>query len=688
MRRTCLTSLALTSLCLLSACGGGGGHGDGDGGKASAPSADIQFPPQVSLTDATTIAVRGTVESPGRVAHLMVRGVPAATTDGWQTWSATVPLVLGSNKLNVSMLDTDGNPIGADESVSVKRQDVVLGNCTGLAMDAAFSGRAFWLDAARGRVIHIDLPSGARMARKIEAELHPDTQPMMNPGEPVYDELNRVLCIPDGEWVHFIDPWTCNWVPIDFRRLDQTILDLDYLPANDMLVTLESRFDLNGDELLEIVELHVDTGLYEVLHSWNRTLGEGIPATRISLSQDGFNAYVASTNAVLMANFWQGADYDMDISPLSSIRDISRSFDDGWVSVLDGETGIHTFWKSGVQETLTALHPLDELSSPFTLSPGDGQDEYFVTDSVEDAVYRVDTDMGTVSLTAGSAMGSGPSPTNLYDETEFQCKRLAVDPLNDCVYSIASDGSRTEFARGGLLVWPVSLLATDDLLYVGCTNGLVVTIDQDGNQEIVFDAVKDLPQLRDLAFAPDDGKLIALGDNRLVEIDILTGGARVVSYAGDGMGPDFDAGVQVRVDSELRMAYVTSDRAVHSVSLDDGYRILLASDDPNSGSVGFGAPVRSPVALEFDNDTNSLLVAAHRGTERGCPEPLNLYRLDLATKERTEVNSAALGQGPIPGVAWSLEREASTGNLYMTGLREGALFVIDPISGDRVIASR
>ncbi len=85
MRHTYITTLALSSLCLLAACGGGGGgggHGGGGGGQASGPSADIQFPPQTSLTDANTIAVRGTVESPGKVAHLMVRGVPAATRPG------------------------------------------------------------------------------------------------------------------------------------------------------------------------------------------------------------------------------------------------------------------------------------------------------------------------------------------------------------------------------------------------------------------------------------------------------------------------------------------------------------------------------------------------------------------------------------------------------------------------------
>ena len=67
---------------------------------------------------------------------------------------------------------------------------------------------------------------------------------------------------------------------------------------------------------------------------------------------------------------------------------------------------------------------------------------------------------------------------------------------------------------------------------------------------------------------------------------------------------------------------------------------------------------------------------------------MSIYRLDLADLWRTEVSAKALGQGPLPAKAWSLKRDAATGNMYMTGLKEGALYVVDPTSGDRVITSR
>ncbi len=691
MRHTYITTLALSSLCLLAACGGGGGgggHGGGGGGQASGPSADIQFPPQASLTDANTIAVRGTVESPGKVAHLMVRGVPAATTDGWKTWSATVPLVLGSNELEVLMLDAAGTPIGDGESVSVECQDVVLGNCTGAALGFwEDNERAYWLDADRKHLIHIDLPTGMRIAENIHEPAQPGAPRLTNPGEPVFDEGRLSLYVPDGQFIHTINMGTATLTT--FPGLGTKVLDIDYLPEEDMLVALGRRFEPSGACVFEVVEVDPLTGDSEVLGSWNRSLGEGIDATRISLEADGTYVDVASTNAVWWMNLSSGEMEPFDTVTLSNISDISRSMDDNWISILDRTEGL---FETDLDETkLTPLYSFDDADSPFssafTLSPGEVWGEYFVTDNVQDALYRVDSATDTVTLCAGSFIGSGPSPTVLMDETEFQGQRVAVDPTNHCVYSIASDGSRTELAKGGLLVAPVSLLATDDILYVGCDSGSVVTIDPDGNQELVFDNDHDndndnLPRLKDLAFAPDDGKLLYLTGEGLLEIDIVTGFVREI---GESNGDcNFN---QVCVNPELRVAYATSTRAVYMIFLDNGLQVLLAGDDPNYGLAGFGAPVGDPTGLEFDSGTDSLLVAASE-TSPGNAGSMSIYRLDLADLWRTEVSAKALGQGPLPVKAWSLERDAATGIMYMTGLKEGALYVVDPISGDRVIASR
>ncbi len=716
MRHTHITTLALSSLCLLAACGGGGGgggHGGGGGGQASGPSADIQFPPQASLTDANTIAVRGTVESPGKVAHLMVRGVPAATTDGWKTWSATVPLVLGSNELEVLMLDAAGDFIGDDESVSVERQDVVLGNCTGLAMGAAFSEEAYWLDADHKRVIHIDLLTGARWALDIQEPVVGQWLPSLtNPGEPVYDSFRGRMYVPDGGFIHTINVWTGALTTFPGRGLGETVLDIDYLessqgdPADDMLVALESRAVFNGlgsDQLLEIVKVDLTTGDSEVLRTWNRTVapGKGIDATRISLEHDGNYVDVASTDAVWWLELSTGKQGAFDKVTLSDISDISRSMEAGWISILDRSAGI--FDVDINNSKMTKLYSFDDADSPlssgFTLSPGRNEFEYIVTDEVQDAVYSVETDIDTVSLIASSAMGSGPSLAFMWDETEFQGLHLASD-VRDCIYSIASDGTRTEFAKGEHLIVPTGMVALGDTLYVGCgMGGRVVMVDPNGNQSLWVDQDPDLMELMDLALAPGGGKLIALTQpGSLIEIDISTGFTQVIARTGDGMGPDFVGAVNLAVTelaNQDQVAFVSSkadgsdEGLILAVHIDDGpdgmgFRYIIAGEDGFGGSMGAGAPILSPRGLSFEEDTTSLLVSAAKpgaGT-------MSFYRLDLLTLQRTELGWANPGQGPLPDQTVSLRREAATGNLHMTAFLEGALYVVDPISGDRVIASR
>jgi hypothetical protein len=299
---------------------------------------------------------------------------------------------------------------------------------------------------------------------------------------------------------------------------------------------------------------------------------------------------------------------------------------------------------------------------------------------------------GAANVIARSAMGSGPSLERMTAETEFRGERLAIDESRNCVYSIASDGTRAEFAKDGLIASPRTLLALGDTLYVGCSQGgRVVQLDPNGNQSLLTDGAADLANLRDLASGPDGDKLVALCSSQMVEIDISSGFTRTICAAGDGMGPDFRNAEQVNVHPELRVAYVTSAGAygsdegqVHMVILDSGFRVLLAGEDPDLGSFGAGVAVSRPRGLAFQEGTSSLLVAA--GEAGGGA--MSLYSLDLTSLVRMEMSSATLGQGPLLDVPGSLEREASTGNLFMTGTTEGAQLVIDPISGDRVIASR
>jgi len=79
------------------------------------PTAEIYFPTRASLTEATTITVRGVASDDySAITRLQVDGQDVSTTDNYATWSVSVNLMAGDNTLVISAEDSAGN---ADETV-------------------------------------------------------------------------------------------------------------------------------------------------------------------------------------------------------------------------------------------------------------------------------------------------------------------------------------------------------------------------------------------------------------------------------------------------------------------------------------------------------------------------------------------------------------------------------------------
>ncbi len=67
--------------------------------QVSNASARILYPPATSTTDGGTVIVRGTASDEDGVAGVTVNGVPATSTDGFQTWEVTLPLGMGQQPI-------------------------------------------------------------------------------------------------------------------------------------------------------------------------------------------------------------------------------------------------------------------------------------------------------------------------------------------------------------------------------------------------------------------------------------------------------------------------------------------------------------------------------------------------------------------------------------------------------------
>ncbi|MES2673556.1 MAG: hypothetical protein V4660_04920 [Pseudomonadota bacterium] len=145
-----------------------------------APTAQILFPPVVSMTEGNTILVRGTASDAYSIASVKVNGVTAITTDGFANWQAlvtltdtTAPVTLTTeNTITVVTEDHAGN-IAADAAHVAVRQAPITSAFPD--SDNQFNGRAWSvvIDRLDGRnrllvtrenseILSVDLSTGKR----------------------------------------------------------------------------------------------------------------------------------------------------------------------------------------------------------------------------------------------------------------------------------------------------------------------------------------------------------------------------------------------------------------------------------------------------------------------------------------------------------------------------------------------
>src|SRR5690606_38329100 len=137
------------------------------------PSVTITFPPAVSLTEGSTILVRGTVSDElNSVESVEVGGFPATSEDGYATWVAEVTLEPGvDNVLSVTARDSVGSAgdnlasvtvrHSADLNIAFPNDEFEFSEPQTVAVDAG-RNRALVVDVERRAIFTVDLLTGKR----------------------------------------------------------------------------------------------------------------------------------------------------------------------------------------------------------------------------------------------------------------------------------------------------------------------------------------------------------------------------------------------------------------------------------------------------------------------------------------------------------------------------------------------
>jgi hypothetical protein len=674
---------------------GGGGDPTGGGGSGGTPNpygVDVVFPPLASLTYRDSITVRGTAD-PAAVESLSVAGVAATSGDGFATWSVVVPLGIGDNALDVDLVGMDGEPAVDVLVGNVEVVDLMFATPVELAVDPA-GNRMFAYGGVHGHspasfvtgaVVTIDLATGATTLLSSDFV---GNGPMLGSVRGLaWDAAGgRVLAINLARDLIAIDP-------VNGDRTEVTTDSCSALQgANDVAVDAANGRALVADAANDIVAIDLTTGTCSSLtgnghaldYLW--TIHVDAAGGRAFVAQGTFDSEIVSVdltsgNRTLVSSGVQGS------GPLGFV--ISAAYDAA------GDRLIAPSWPSHILsvDIPTGNRTIASSSHPAMSPVGSGAIIGLVADTVYDPnsartiiannesseTLAIDAVTGNRTRVSGFGVGVGPNlirPRGCAWDIDGD-RLFANDERSERVYAISPvSGDRTVLSGPAVGAGPTAgnealfVDRTRGELLTGGTNSLVAVDLATGDRTQVSGfGVGMGPGFLPRAFAlSSDGQSIwiANGSSQILAIDRATGDRAIVSDANNGSGPPLDFIVGLGYDG-ADLYTVTTDRVL---------RIDPATGDRaeiSGPGVGMGPPISAVASAVLDGTTLYVL-----GLN-------NVLAVDVVTGNRTIISQAVDG-GPYGGAMAAAVDEH--GVIWTADSGLGSAVVIDPTTGERVIASK
>jgi len=173
VRTTAATTVSTNVIATLTIGGVAGTYTVTTFADTVAPTAQIMFPPALSLSNGTTVKVRGTAsDANSTITSVTVNGVVATSADNFAMWTADVPLTIGANTLTVVTTDSAANTNSDAAHVGVTRvasltgahfpdANVPFSYPSFFAIDSA-NNRALIPDVGLASIVSMSLTDGSR----------------------------------------------------------------------------------------------------------------------------------------------------------------------------------------------------------------------------------------------------------------------------------------------------------------------------------------------------------------------------------------------------------------------------------------------------------------------------------------------------------------------------------------------
>lgn len=174
------------------------------------------------------------------------------------------------------------------------------------------------------------------------------------------------------------------------------------------------------------------------------------------------------------------------------------------------------------------------------------------------------------------------------------------------------------------------------------------------------------------------------GPGGIFKVDPSTGDRTVVSGFGVGTGPNFEdpIGITVTLGGDILVTDLSGD-SIYRVDPSSGDRTLVSGPGVGAGPA-FGGP--GGIAL---GPANSIVVTTAMTHEIAGFDVGDVYRVDLATGDRTTLSSTFLGIGTGPSLLRPVGVAIDTdGHILVAEISDGErILKVDPLTGNRSLLS-
>lgn len=654
----------------------------------SPPIVHVVFPSAVSITSGDTIKVHGTILNNHSITSVSVNGVPAQTSDSYQSFQAVVPLTMGTNSLIVA---TNISPKAAEVIVtriftwpeslaidSVNNRALVVDkfaktvvsinlstgtrttlsdnktpNATnpfslpvGIAIDSAHNRALITDDNNHSAVVAMNLQTGARAILSDNSNPN-STNPFSDPGAIAIDSANNRALVADIGLDAVI--------AVDLETGTRTILSSKAVPnavkpfSNPIGIAIDSannRALVIDQALNAVIAVNLQTGARTIL-SDSVTPNAANPfslMTGITIDNANNRALVTDdgNGAVVAVNLSTGA---RTIISNDSIPNNAQLFYDPKSIAIDStnnralitDTGRNVILamnlSTGARTTLVEDSTPDNINpfiSPMGVAMDSANHRALVVEGTLQEIIAVDLDTGARTILSSNTTPNGLNPfLNIEAGIAIDSKNnraLVGDIDRQAVIAVdLSTGARTIFLSNVYTnflkpFFPTGIAidsANNRALVVDRWNNALIAANLDsGNHTVLSDNTT--PNTNNLFLRISDGIAIDIAKNRslvvdternaVIAVDLSTGTRTTLS---DGTTPDNSntfVGLfgGIAIDSANHRALVTdtSRRAIIAVDLDTGARTTLS----NYSAINAINPIEVPCSIAIDTIHDRILV--------------------------------------------------------------------------------